>query len=112
MSGNEETVKRAAVLLDRADELRAEARCLLVPLYRARGWRGGRDMLAQLVRPIEQRGRAFHGFFITAHRPRPFLPEKIPPKSPRRGSRPGSGASVMGSGTSARASPLNRAAKV
>ena len=40
MSGNEEIVKRAAALLDRADELRAEARQMLEPLHRARGWRG------------------------------------------------------------------------
>ena len=53
---------------------------------------------AQLVCAVEQRRRAFHNLFITAHRPRPLLPENNPPKSPRFGSGPGSGASVTGSG--------------
>ena len=50
MSGNEEIVERAAALLDRADELRAEARQMLEPLHRARGWRGSADALSALMK--------------------------------------------------------------
>jgi hypothetical protein len=49
MSSNQEIVKRAAALLDRADELRAEARSVLEPLNRARGWRGASDALSSLM---------------------------------------------------------------
>ena len=49
MSNNEEIVKRAAALLARADELRAEAREVLDPLNEARGWRGASDVLSHLM---------------------------------------------------------------
>ncbi len=49
MSNNEEIVKRAAALLARADELRAEAREVLDPLNDARGWRGASDVLSRLM---------------------------------------------------------------
>jgi hypothetical protein len=37
---------RALGLLEEADALRAEARALLEPLYRAQGWRGASDALS------------------------------------------------------------------
>jgi hypothetical protein len=49
MSASQDTVKRAAALLDRADELRAEAREVLDPLDKARGWRGASDPLSGLM---------------------------------------------------------------
>ena len=60
MSGNEEIVKRAAALLDRADELRAEARQMLEPLHRARGWRGSADALSALMNfDLPERGKLY-----------------------------------------------------
>jgi hypothetical protein len=49
MSNAREIVKRAIVLLDRADELRAEARAALEPIYEGRGWRGTSDLLSGLM---------------------------------------------------------------
>ena len=49
MSNASEIVKRAAALLDRADELRAEAREVLEPLDKVRGWRGASDALSSLM---------------------------------------------------------------
>ncbi len=40
--------KRALSLLEEADGLRAVARALLDPLYRARGWRGSSDALTSI----------------------------------------------------------------
>ncbi len=39
MSNNQEIIRRAAAFLERADQLRAEARQVLEPLNKARGWR-------------------------------------------------------------------------
>ncbi len=49
MSNNQEIAKRAAALLDRADEHRTEARQVLEPLNKARGWRGASDPLSSLM---------------------------------------------------------------
>jgi hypothetical protein len=49
MSNAHEIVKRATALLDRADELRAEARAVLEPIYEGRGWRGTSDLLSGLM---------------------------------------------------------------
>jgi hypothetical protein len=49
VSNAQETAKRAAALLDRSDELRAEARDLLDPLHKSRGWRGSTDYLSALM---------------------------------------------------------------
>jgi len=49
MTNTADIVKRAVALLDRADELRAEARQVLEPLNKARGWRGASDLLSSLM---------------------------------------------------------------
>ncbi len=49
MSNNQDIARRAAALLDRADELRAEAKQLLEPLNKARGWRGASDPLSSMM---------------------------------------------------------------
>jgi len=49
VSDTKKIAARAAALLDRADELRAEARLTLEPIDRARGWRGASDLLSSLM---------------------------------------------------------------
>jgi hypothetical protein len=49
VSSNQEIVKRAIALLERADQLRAEARQVLDPINKARGWRGASDTLSGLM---------------------------------------------------------------
>lgn len=49
MSNNEDIANRAVALLERADELRAEAKALLEPLQKARGWRGTSDVLSSTM---------------------------------------------------------------
>lgn len=49
MSDTKKIAARAAALLDRADELRAEARLTLEPINKARGWRGASDVLSSLM---------------------------------------------------------------
>jgi hypothetical protein len=49
MSDAKRIAGRAIALLDRADELRAEAREVLDPIDKARGWRGGSDILSSLM---------------------------------------------------------------
>jgi len=44
--GAVEEAHRALTVLEEADALRAEARALLEPLYRARGWKGSSDALS------------------------------------------------------------------
>jgi hypothetical protein len=49
VSDTKQIAARAAALLDRADELRAEARLTLEPIAKARGWRGASDVLSSLM---------------------------------------------------------------
>ena len=49
MSDTKQIAARAVALLDRADELRAEARLTLEPIAKTRGWRGASDVLSSLM---------------------------------------------------------------
>jgi hypothetical protein len=49
VSDTKKIAARAAALLDRADELRAEARLTLEPIAKARGRRGASDVLSSLM---------------------------------------------------------------